>query len=886
MSRVRTARVTEEEIHEATQSAKEAGAEKTREEVAKEFSLEAIEIKDIQERLERVIEAVAHDDEKFANVKDAAGENRRKVEQQRLANQATKLIEHFEGFNPSNKDDDANAYWSLLHIDTSRFSGADEVEMARDKKREEQEAVLDAFRRKMHETAGDLVWLAQQDTEQAGVLMLGIMESVLSHGEDIRGFKKLFEEDFGYIEDDKKSALYAAIEKQGRLGPIPFKDFVKDNFGEKPDDPKRKLIDKEVRNIEEKRKKAHREFIQALMDALPPPELGEQRWNVRPDVAEIPDISTTRGYQAAQMWGKEWERRREKSGGPPAEIPITEQIVETKGRWIFKRDVFHREEHYAKMKKGYVWVRRPDGKLEQKEIEYASIVTKRDLPASSLTGGLQLGRVMERRDDWVSVNVQTYEATDIVTAVDLVRRFQIPPAREMENGFVGIPRTVRTPDGEWVETWDVVKEEFRQKALEMFQRSQKQFEVLGFDYETEKKKKEMADKRQYRWNTETAPRETSAIEYEVARITVHKEMEIAALEAQADPELAHLAPLIRQAQEGLTVLYRSMEDYGRVKVYEKLARERAQARLRSEGLNPGSAEWTARYENTLAEEFLLVFEYYTQQAIELKKLAEETMDEKHLYAQATPEQRAEMKKARLEKLANLDVEAQTRIVIGTATESDEARKALGILSTNEAVISDEVRAAMGMARRPTESQAEATNRLNHAMDTFSDTATDANENLLAVTIKYAGARAGLIQTELDLMQMQGATPQEIADRRTELVREYNNLGNVFADRLQTNIHVWQERLARQRPEDFRNNDILREQERILARLNLPGTVTNPQRNQLRNNQDRQNINIVVANLTDGTERMQELIQFGNNVADDLELAQEIRGFNDRFAAPM
>src|SRR3990172_8158066 len=152
MTRVRTARATAEEIHEATQSAESAGREKTPAEVAKEFSLEAIEIKDIQERLERVIEAVAHDDEKFANVKDAAGENRRKVEQQRLANQAKKLIDHFEGFNPSNKDDDANAYWSLLHVDTSRLSGAEEVEAERDKKRTEQEAVLDAFRRKMHET--------------------------------------------------------------------------------------------------------------------------------------------------------------------------------------------------------------------------------------------------------------------------------------------------------------------------------------------------------------------------------------------------------------------------------------------------------------------------------------------------------------------------------------------------------------------------------------------------------------------------------------------------------------------------------------------------------------------------------------------------------------
>ena len=877
--RTRTVDATAEELHEAHERAEAAGREKKRDEIAKEFSLEAVELDDIKARLNKILEEVAGNPKKFANVTDAEGIPRRQEQQRLVKKLGEALIEHFEGFNPTNNDEDTAAYLSLLYVDASQYAGAEEVEMARDRRREEQAEALDVFRRKMHETVGDLVWLAQQDTPQAGVLIIGIMESALSQGEDISNFKKQFEEDFGYIEDDQKAALYEALEEQGRLGPIPFRDFVKNNFGETPDDPERLNISTTVRNIETDIKEAHREFIEAVMDALPPPKLGEERWNVKPDVAEVPDISTTKGFRDAQKWGEDWE----KNGGPPAEIPIIEQVVTKKGRWIFKHDVFHHDEHYAKMKKGYVWRRREDGMLEQVEIEYASIVTTRKMPASFLTGGPQLGKVMERRDDMVSVNVQEYRATDIVTAVDLVRRFQIPPAKEMGNGFVGIPRTVRTPEGKWVETWDVVADTFRIQALAMFQKSQRNFEAHGFDYESEKKKKEMADKQQYRWNNETAPRETSATEYEVARIYVNKEMERAAREALADPELAHLAPLIRQAQEGLNLLYRNMEDYGRVRVYERIARERAEARLRSEGLNRGSAEWAARWESALAEEFLLVFEYYTRQAVELKKLAEETMDERHIYEQATTEQRAEMKKALLEKYANLDVETQTKVLIETATESDEARKALGILSTNEAVIADEIRAKMGLARRPTESPAEATRKLANTRDTFLDTSTDANENLVSVSEQYRNAIAGLIQTELELMRMQGANPRDIADRRAQLLLEYNNLGAAFTNRLQNNIYAWQERLLRQRPEDFRNNDILIEQELILARLNLRGRVTGGQRNQLRSNQDRQNIDIVVANLTDGTETIRELIQFGSNVADDLELAQEIRAFNDRYA---
>jgi len=894
----RTVRATAEEVHEATERAERAGAEKTRAEVAKEFSLEALEIKDIQEKLEAVIQQAASDNEKFANVTDAAGKSRRSIEQQLLASQGKALIKYIEGFNPATDEEDAKAYWSFLHIDASQYSGAEEVEMARDKKREEQEAVLNAFRRSMHEVAGDLVWLAQQDNRETGLIMLGIMDSVLSQGGDISRFKQRFEEDFGYIEESKKQALYAAVEKKGKKGPIPFKDFVKRHFGENPTDGRRLGINGNVEQIEDDRKADHREFIQALMDVLPSAQPGEQRWNVKPDVAEIPNISTPKGKQAAEMWGEDWEKRREKRGGPPAELPVTEQIAEKKGIWFLKFDTTHRTEQYSKMKKGYTWVRRPDGKLEQMQVEYASIVTAKEVPASFLAGGPQLGKVMERKDDWVKVSIQEYTATDIVTAVDLVRRFQIPPAKEMENGHVGIPRTVRTPDGEWVETWDVLKEDFRQQALEMFQRSQRNFERLGFDYEAEKKKQEMANKRQYRWANDTAPRETSAIEYEVARITVHQEMKRAAAEAQADPELAHLAPLIRQAQEGLKTLYRSMEDFGRVKVYESLARDRAQARLRGEGLTPGSAEWAARYEDVLAEEFVLVAEYYSQQAVELKRLAEETMDDKSAYDQASAEQRVEMKKARLEKFANIDVEAQTKIVTEVAINSPETKGALGIVSESDEDIAEEVATKMSVLRRPLESNASAQHRLDVATDEFSDAAEEATNNLAHnIPDRFARAIPELVRTEVDIMQMQGATPEEVVQRAEQISQEYVTLGTAYLQTVENNVLPWQERLLRQRPGDFRSDDIIAGQTRILAQLSLHRRITLQQADQLRYNQDRQNVAIVVANLRDGIERMQEFTDFGVDVReqngmeqklewDALRLAQEMKDFNQRHATPM
>ena len=259
--RTRTVDATAEELHEAHERAEAAGREKKRDEIAKEFSLEAVELDDIKARLNKILEEVAGNPKKFANVTDAEGIPRRQEQQRLVKKLGEALIEHFEGFNPTNNDEDTAAYLSLLYVDASQYAGAEEVEMARDRRREEQAEALDVFRRKMHETVGDLVWLAQQDTPQAGVLIIGIMESALSQGEDISNFKKQFEEDFGYIEDDQKAALYEALEEQGRLGPIPFRDFVKNNFGETPDDPERLNISTTVRNIETDIKEAHREFI-------------------------------------------------------------------------------------------------------------------------------------------------------------------------------------------------------------------------------------------------------------------------------------------------------------------------------------------------------------------------------------------------------------------------------------------------------------------------------------------------------------------------------------------------------------------------------------------------------------------------------------------------
>lgn len=650
----------------------EATTRETSEEHAKKFDLDNIDVKEIKEHIKKVLEELADSDA----IPDKDAKQREDLKQ--CAEDIAKLI---DGYDPNGlADADRDLYGELARANIPPGTSPEKrAEMEREKELERDEMWY-AYRGHMQRRVGIILEIATREefshTSEGRDLLIGIMTSMARNGDPdmTAGFEAEFTSRSGVSRNEMRRITDAVL-ALGQTPPQHFEEFYKENFeGEDPAD--RPII---VDAIERADLEVQQVMLKRVKDLLPEEERNSALWRHKVEKPDRlpPEVHSARGKQQAEEFMEDWQARIETEGGSKIAAEDGNRYVTQEKLWgVIKYEKTNQVTDTVKMVNRGVWVKREDGTIAEEDIKVASIDLFTDAPLSFLLkSGPEIGKAHEKgRDRITHVKFYHTELDDVVQAEELRRLWSIPPAIKEADGTITLPFQDETVDGVPKPGSFNCSEKRYLNDMAAIHQTIQNFNEKGLYYAEQKalqdKKKAVYERR---WGSDYEPRPTSSAETEFVRSYLEEELERAALEAEANPETAYLAPHIRQAIENINATCTEHEvTYGHMDKYQKLAAQR----LRQRGIDEGNPNWA----DLVEKELTYVIEYFRAQDISLKDTGQLVLERADMANEpgATDEITAANKLMYYQVLANLDHEIEVAAIVQTASSSSLAREVLNI----------------------------------------------------------------------------------------------------------------------------------------------------------------------------------------------------------------